>query len=712
MRLSLESLRRLLFSLAWFLLISFCWCNLAQGEETAARKTATHDLEDITVTATKTNLSKDLVPFTTHTVTRKEIEIKPEPAISNIGELVRDVPGVQVNQVYPLGPPWISLRGTGYFIGRTVYLLDGLPLMEPLMSTTISPNDVERIEVLSGPSSALYGPNASGGVINVITRRGGSNHSFQANAAYGSMNTNRFHADLSGQASKWHYYLSYSSDSADGYKYFPVEAAMELYRTARTGYLGSATLENARYRKEFIAAKTGFENLHGASFWVGVNYLDGYQHGGQPSRISDDHGKQAAVTAVFETPLGSHGRLKASAGYQFFERPSLTPVGLTYSAAKGVTMNPKLSQYSDGTPREFVPFEVQADLYLGPHNTLTVGYFRSYLDQKTNTYNAQTGVNVSSSRWSVDQEAVYFQDQMFLLDDRLILMFGARRDQWRYYDIYDSASTPTDRDSFTKSETTYRGGLKYRIDDHLALRTAAGTAFWPGAAIWFISNSKTATQWREANPDLKPEKTWMYEVGLDYNRPDWGTDFSATFYYGEITDMATYTYAQHPTLANVQIVKARNVGEAEIYGLELSLKQRLIKDLYFLGSLTLNHSRITKDEYRRENVGHQIMLSPDYSGSVGLRYQNPDLVNAEATLRFSDFRYYDNDNTDLPYFKMKAFKTVDARIWRDWKITDNLVLTTQLTGVNVFGEEYELGPFCLAPEPYYEGFLGLKFKVP
>ncbi|MCA1906223.1 MAG: TonB-dependent receptor, partial [Desulfarculus sp.] len=80
--------------------------------------------------------------------------------------------------------------------------------------------------------------------------------------------------------------------------------------------------------------------------------------------------------------------------------------------------------------------------------------------------------------------------------------------------------------------------------------------------------------------------------------------------------------------------------------------------------------------------------APDYWGSLGLRYLNPKWFNAQVVLRFSDDRYYDDENTDLPYFHMGAYETVDAKIWRDWKLTGNWVLTTGLSGTNLLDREY------------------------
>lgn len=115
------------------------------------------------------------------------------------------------------------------------------------------------------------------------------------------------------------------------------------------------------------------------------------------------------------------------------------------------------------------------------------------------------------------------------------------------------------------------------------------------------------------------------------------------------------------------------------------LQQRLTDKLSLVGSLTLNRSRLKDAGSISDN---QLRNAPDYWGSLGLRYMDPALFNAQVTLRFSDDRYYDDDNTDLPYFHMEAYETVDAKVWRDWKLSDRWVLTTALSGTNLLDKEY------------------------
>lgn len=672
----------------------------------AAEKEQTARMEELVVTATKTRVDPESVPFTMYSVEREDIEQQPAPYISNIGELIKDLPGVSLGQVYPLGPPWINLRGTGYFIGRTIYVVDGLPLLEPIMSTTINPYDVEKIDVLLGPSSALYGANASGGVVNVLTKSGREGMGVAGHLAAGSFNTVRGIASAGDRVGPWNYYFSAIMEHSGGYEHQPVEAGVKLWRLGKRQYLPSATLADARWEKHHLSGKIGWRGEQGGRASLSAHYLEANQSGGQPNRVTTDNGDQLITSLQTEIPLRDWAALRFRGGYQYFLRPSTATRGLSLDAGGNLVLNSSPTQESDWGPRRFIPLELQGDIYLGRDNTLTVGGFYSHFRDARRTDNAVTGARLSESHWKIDNTAVFIQDQQFFFDRRLSLVGGIRHDMWRYYDIFDSQSTDQRPNSVDKDYTTYRGGVRFKVTDGLALRASAGTAFWPGAAVWFFQNVSTGLTWREANPDLKPEKTWMVDFGVDLASSKTGTALSVTPYYGKIKDMVSYRYDENPLVPGGSIIRTQNLGGAEIYGVETLLSQRIVENLYFRGSLTLNRSRIEDTDV---NDGNQLRNAPDYHGSVGLQYLNPRLFNADLRVRFSDSRYYDDENTNLPYFKMKSYETLDAKIWRDWTVARNWILTTSISAINILDKEYELELTYVAPGFYLETGIGLRY---
>jgi outer membrane receptor protein involved in Fe transport len=190
------------------------------GEKTDEQKgsqdiPARHDI--VVVTATKTETRIDDLPVSVQLVQQEHIERK-QFNNPNIGEIVRDAPGVSVGHGNRNIPAWIHLRGTGYFFGRTLYMVDELPLAEPMVSIAVNPANVGSAEVLLGPSSSLYGANASGGVIYVRSLNGRDRAGITLGIGYGTFDTYRPQFSIGRKIGNWDFIGSYNVDSSDGYK--------------------------------------------------------------------------------------------------------------------------------------------------------------------------------------------------------------------------------------------------------------------------------------------------------------------------------------------------------------------------------------------------------------------------------------------------------------------------------------------------------------
>lgn len=133
---------------------------------------ATEALPELRVTATRTERDLLDVPLSVWVVDREQIETQPT---RTVGELLRDLPGVEMEAQSTPGMVRLHIRGESP--SRVVILVDGQRISEhksmlgvPLL---LSSADIERIEVIRGPGSVLYGSEAIGGVVNIITRKGG-----------------------------------------------------------------------------------------------------------------------------------------------------------------------------------------------------------------------------------------------------------------------------------------------------------------------------------------------------------------------------------------------------------------------------------------------------------------------------------------------------------------------------------------------------------
>ncbi len=688
--------------------------NAVSGTQTAASpgdaaQGGSHALTEIVVTATKTATPGKYSPFATYTVDRESIESQPDYFRENFGQLIQNLPGVYVGQATYKTAPWVNLRGTGDFNARTCLLVDGVPVgSSQMLTNAISNNDIERVDVVMGPSSALYGANASGGVVNIVTRQGVKGMGATVSYGYGSNNTNRPHASIGSAVTKgdnqFNYYFSYSGDYSDGFKNVPIKSALEIYSKG-PGFLTTSTVDDADYSSTYFAGKVGWVGGNGANLTVAYNYASLNVNGGQPNLVPVDSGNQGIGSLRLQVPLNDIVKLTFTAGHQYWDRPAKSNYGISLVNSKLVYDYRK--RYSQESKVTRVPVELQSDFNLGRNNILTAGVFYSREKISSDRNNWVTGAGISESDYKTDQTAFYVQDQAFFFDKRLSIIAGIRYDRWKYYDIYDSASTQKYPEDFSDDTFTYRGGVKYQFNNELAIRSSAGTAFYPGLATWYFQNISTGATRREPNPNLKPEKTWMVDLGLEGKYDSTGTSFSVTPYYGRITDMVSGRYDPHPTLPGVQIIRYSNVGEAEIYGVETQVSQRITDHFSAFANITLNHSYITEDP---SNKGNQVTHAPNYMGSVGIKYADPKLFSGTLTLRASDSMFYDSENTRLPYYHMDPYQTVDGKVWRDWRLTDRFTLRTALTVENIFDRDFSPEFIYVNPGRTIQGVVGLNYS--
>lgn len=202
------------------------------GKLAAQTEPTTHvTMDTVVVTATRTEKNLQDVTSSVSVVTREEIERMPAKTVMDV---LRNMPGVTVESdrgVYGSSTNnKVLIRGMGGDgQGRVMVLVDGMPVMAPGSNifewNSINLNTVERVEVVRGPSSALYGSSAMGGVINIITRRPGEN-GFQTRVKssfgrYNSWDENLYH---SGSVDRFSYSISAGYSGSHGFNAVPLES--------------------------------------------------------------------------------------------------------------------------------------------------------------------------------------------------------------------------------------------------------------------------------------------------------------------------------------------------------------------------------------------------------------------------------------------------------------------------------------------------------
>lgn len=179
---------------------------------------AAEQAPEIVVTATRTEIATSQVGSSISVLTAEEIE---ERQYAFTVDAVRSLPGVIINQNGPFGGS-ATIRIRGASSDQTLVLVDGVVVNDPSSPgagfnfANLDPNDIERIELLRGPQSTLYGSQAIGGVVNIITKRASEPFAYSAFLEAGSYNTLRSGGTVSGIQGQTDYSLSLSGVRTNG----------------------------------------------------------------------------------------------------------------------------------------------------------------------------------------------------------------------------------------------------------------------------------------------------------------------------------------------------------------------------------------------------------------------------------------------------------------------------------------------------------------
>ena len=688
----------------------------------------TYEQDEVVISATKTDAKVSDIPVSVGVVTESEIEGIPF-SNPNVGEAIRHLPGVNVGFGNRNIPSWVHLRGAGIFSSRTLYLADEQPLFLPMLNIVMNPLNMSGVEVLLGPSSSLYGPNAAGGALNVKSKSGKNNQGVDVSMGVGSLGTTRPTISVGKQVQNWDVFASFTEDKSDGWKLFPLEKAQYLHqallaleKTGGTGYYSSVSQEDNNYTNDYYYGRVGYHNPErGYGFTAGLHYMGIDYYPGAKNKTNVE--KRMVGTGKAYTPVSTVGFATLRFGYQeiSYDGAKSTKGMITvadslingrYVYAKKDAKNSYVYDStvttSSGSKQNRIPLDLQTDWYFIPNNIFTagIGYIKDTSDAQT--YNVTKGVAgdapTSDTTYDVNQTSFYFQDQYKMLNDRLVFLAGLRHDSWEYSDIYDLTSTNQHPGNLEKNTNTYRAGVRYDLLEQFSVRASGGTAFYPGMASWFFQNKQTGSSWSEPNPGLRPERTKMADFGIDYTNRALGIQASVTPYIGRISDFVTYRYDQHPDSVNIQIVRRYNAGAVNIRGVELGFRQTVRPEVTYYVNYTYNHSRIddavdsptTSWDERNQN-GKQLSNAPDHSLNLGVTYDKPSLLGATLSGRYVSERFYNDEipRRSIDYFKMDPYFVMDLKLWKQFAISGQ-VFNASLGVENLFDTEYD-GEFYYTP---------------
>lgn len=618
-------------------------------------------LPSIAVTATRTEREVFDVPASVSVVTAEEIErqhaAKPE-------DLLRSLPGVDVTYMSSPASAGIPiLRGLGQsFAGTTTQsLLNGMPV-EPLAITRrylwnlVDPGQIERIEVVRGPSSVLYGPSAMGGVINIITKRGSGEPFARVSAGGGSHNSRSVAASAGGSFGDVDVFLGANTYQTDGFEQL-TETPAPWQPWYPSGYTDLAGRDG---KEKKVNARLTWWAGENTDVSAGVHYFEneGAVLGGHPNYRVEQEGM------AFDVGLNHR-----YSGGQILK----AKLALSDMSAPKRTFDEN-SWYGDGSlalvaydreDERSASAEVQLELHPLPGNVLTLGSTWWDGEYKTTEYDPSGAVTWEGQHKSRTY-GVFAQDEHRF--DRLTATVGGRYDVYEHYGFEQNGATRPDADD---SVVTPRVAFNYRLRDELALYASAGTAYIPapnslkyrGGGIWLD------------NPELKPETATSYELGIKFQSAERLIDGSAALYHT--------TFKDKIAVATVGAQRQfQNLGETQVRGLELELSSRLGDRWRPFFNYTYTDSEITRNPTDPSLEGNETANTPKHKYNLGLAYEGPQSLTAQAVGRYVGERYYQDSNADES--KADSHFLVDTKVSKSFRYGSGPEWTASLAVNNVF----------------------------
>jgi iron complex outermembrane receptor protein len=497
----------------------------------------------VVVTGARSQVSRNDVPSAISVVNRDVIEQSGEPALLNA--LQGQVPGLFITQrgvsgfgVSAGSAGSITLRGVGSSSSSQVLtLIDGHPqymgIMGHHLPDAYRSQDVEKVEVVRGPASVLYGSNAMGGAVNIITRRQNTDGwNVNGNAGYGSYNTQNYGLSMGAQNEKIDGYMSFGSEATDGHR------------------------PNSAFASRNFYGRLGWNMSRHFRLWGEVNIADytAQNPGTETAPLLDNEAniwrREISVTAENKYD-------KVDGALKLFFNNGHHEINDGHTADK--PQSPFLFVSKD--------YNFGALLYQNfrffEGNVITAGIdFKQFGGAAENDFFDNAILTANLVDKAIDETAGYVTVQQILFE-KLTLNAGAR----------------FEHSSAFGNEWVPQAGVTFQVFRNTLLKGSVAKGYRsPTLAELYYKAA-----WMGANPNLKPERMWNYDVSVEQFLLDKKLSLELT---GFIAD-GENIIQREGTFGNFH---NENSDAFNNKGVEFSVKWNVLKGLYLHGNYAYLHT--------------------------------------------------------------------------------------------------------------------------
>ena len=674
------------FSLFWLLILNI----YSESEENHI------ELPPIEVTSTRVEKEINKVPFSISLIDKDQIQLGKQ-AIT-LDESLNKIPGVYVQNRYNFAQDQrISIRGFGsraaFGVRGIKIIYDGIPLTLPdgqSQTDSLDLSSAERIEVIRGPVSALYG-NSSGGVISIFSETGDEKPFVEIKPLFGSFGLFKFNAKTGGKFKDFNYLINISRLNYDGFR--------------------------DHSKTENIQLNSNFNYLLGnnSDITVVLNFID--------APTAKDPGSLTKEQINQDRNQAASGNLASNSG----EQVKQLRFGLRFNSY--INDNNQVEALTYIITRDFeqrLPFGIISfdRVFLGGglkyilssklfnhNNRLIIGTDIEYQDDDRLNFSFTDDFKKDSITLDQTEQVfnlgIYLQNEFSLLDN-LELSLGLRYDYYNFSvdDFLINDNNPDQSGSRSFSQLNPKIGVLYSPADSVNLYGNFSTSFETPTTTEFINNPDGSGG---LNPDLDPQKTIGYEIGAKGVIQN-NLQYDLALFYADIDDQLIPFEVEG--FAGREFF--RNAGKSRQYGLELLLDYLITK--YVNISFSYTYLNFEFRDFRIENEifdGNDVPGIPDHQIFANILYKSDiGFYGGADMLYVSDF-FVNDSNSE----KNGSYTVLNLRTGFERSFYNKIRLNTFLGLNNILDEKYNssvrvnaFGDRFFEPAPQFNLFGGFSVK--
>ena len=511
---------------------------------------------DVFVTATRTSIPKKNVIADITLISEEEIKLA---GSSSLPELLQRQPGIEISNNGGQGKvSTLFLRGASST--HSVILLDGIRIDSATAGLTAIENiplsQIEKIEIVRGPASSLYGQDAIGGVIQIFTKKGLNGFKPYISFGYGKYNTSIAQGGIRGGDDTTSYAINLSSQNSRGFSAFEPNtnpaATANIYNLDKDGYRNKSVSASLSHK---INEKLDINFQYFLS--QGKNKYDNRYANYDPSIDWKNTQDQESLSGTFNSQLTNYWKSSFRVG-----------LGIDDYVEKQRSISYVTREVDNVYKTIQNQITWQNDILL-PLGSLVLLYDK--LDQK---------INVTDTSYSKKDRQ----------NDAYMIGYNLNQANHNF-----QANVRKDFNSVYRDATTGNIGYSYAINSNWSIASSFGTAFRSPTFNYLYAGSY-------ANPDLQPEKSKNIEAQLKYQSD--AEFFSFVTFKNKITDfiISDGTTGYRPY----------NINTAEIYGATVSSS-------HFMNHFQVKSS-FTVQSPMNESADKYLPRRSNFFGTVGLNY--------------------------------------------------------------------------------------------